>query len=57
MTQVVLDTTRTITLEERLARGADLLFDMELRGDTGDEYVRWLSRWLELLAQYEATAA
>lgn len=40
-------------LEERLTRGADLLFDMEQRGDTGAEYLRWLQRWLQLLDRYE----
>jgi hypothetical protein len=40
-------------LEERLTRGAELLFDMEQRGDTGVEYLRWLQHWLHLLDQYE----
>jgi hypothetical protein len=34
----------TELLEERLARGADLLFEMERRGDTGPEYRRWTER-------------
>ena len=42
------------TLEKRLAQGADILFAMELRGDTGPEYARWLAAWLELLAEYES---
>jgi hypothetical protein len=45
------------TLEDRLARGADLLFDMEQRGDTGLDYARWLEHYEALLAQYEALAA
>jgi hypothetical protein len=40
-------------LEERLVRGAELLFDMEQRGDVGGEYDRWLHGWTELLEQYE----
>jgi hypothetical protein len=44
-------------LEERLARGADWLFAMEQRGETGPEYARWLQIWMELLAQYEALEA
>ena len=41
------------SLEERLSRGADLLFEMEQRGDRGSEYARWLQHWIELLQQYE----
>jgi hypothetical protein len=41
------------SLEERLTRGAELLFDMEQRGDTGPAYARWLQSWVELLQQYE----
>lgn len=41
-------------LERRLSQGADILFDMEQRGDTGPEYERWLDRWILLLADYEA---
>jgi hypothetical protein len=44
-------------LEERLARGADLLFDMEQRGETGPDYQRWLEGWVELLRQYESAPA
>jgi hypothetical protein len=44
-------------LEERLERGAAVLFDMEQRGDTGPEYQRWLETWLELLRQYEGENA
>ncbi len=40
-------------IEDRLARGAELLFDMEQRGDTGPDYVRWLEHWIDLLEQYE----
>lgn len=41
-------------LEERLSRGADVLFDMEQRGEMGVDYQRWLRHWLELLEHYEA---
>lgn len=44
--------TRPRELEMRLTRGAELLFDMEQRGDTGEEYGRWLRAWTELLEQY-----
>lgn len=44
---------RAEMLEERLLRGADLLFDLEQRGETGPEYQRWLEGWVELLRQYE----
>lgn len=53
----VLSESRVETLAERLMRGADLLFDMEQRGETGDEYRRWLERWMQLLAEYEAQSA
>jgi hypothetical protein len=43
-------------LEDRLTRGADLLFDMELRGDTGADYARWLEHYVDLLQQYEQLA-
>jgi len=39
MAQAVIEG-QVATLEERLARGAELLFDMEQRGDTGEEYER-----------------
>jgi hypothetical protein len=42
------------TLERRLSQGADILFDMEQRGDTGADYRQWLDRWIEMLAEYEA---
>jgi len=42
-----------VTLEERLANGAELLFDMERQGTTGANYQRWLWAWLQLLHQYE----
>jgi hypothetical protein len=45
--------TESEALEERLARGMDLLFDMELRGEQSDEYRRYLRFWTQLLAQYE----
>lgn len=48
---------QTLALEERLTRGADLLFDMEQRGELGPEYQRWLRRWAELLDQYESLQA
>ncbi|HEX8918570.1 MAG TPA: hypothetical protein VF898_08710 [Chloroflexota bacterium] len=41
------------TLEARLSKGAELLFDMEQRGETGGEYARWLEYWMRLLEQYE----
>lgn len=44
-------------LEQRLARGADLLFDMEQRGDTDSEYQRFLLHYEALLEEYERTAA
>jgi hypothetical protein len=42
------------TLEERLTRGADVLFEMERRGEVGRDYERWLRYWTSLLEQYEA---
>jgi hypothetical protein len=48
---------RVEVLEERLVRGADLLFDLEQRGETGQEYQRWLEGWVELLRQYEGAEA
>jgi hypothetical protein len=44
-------------LEERLARGAEVLFDMEQRGETDADYARWLARWEELLQEYETLQA
>ena len=44
-------------LEQRLRKGADLLFDMELRCEMADEYHRWLAHWSELLGEYEALQA
>lgn len=41
-------------LERRLANGAQLLFDLEQRGETGAEYQSWLSGWTQLLREYEA---
>jgi hypothetical protein len=40
-------------LEQRLERGAELLFDMERRGDVGADYDRFLSHFLDLLQDYE----
>lgn len=40
-------------LVERLRRGAELLFDMEQRGEMGADYRQWLQRWMDLLAEYE----
>ncbi len=40
-------------LVQRLQRGADLLFDMEQRGDFGDEYERFLNHFVRLLGEYE----
>lgn len=56
MSQVMTEV-RVDTLAERLARGAELLFDMEQRGETDARYSRWLASWLELLAEYEALQA
>jgi hypothetical protein len=44
-------------LEERLSRGAELLFDMEQRGDLGADYERWLAHYTELLARYTSLQA
>ncbi len=44
-------------LEMRLSKGADLLFDMEQRGDLGAEYDRYLRLWQRLLEQYEGVQA
>jgi hypothetical protein len=44
-------------LVQRLERGARLLFDLEERGECGQEYERWLAGWLNLLAQYESVDA
>ncbi|HLJ67964.1 MAG TPA: hypothetical protein VKX16_11450 [Chloroflexota bacterium] len=44
-------------LEERLANGATVLFDMERRGETDGEYVRWLEGWVQLLLEYERQQA
>jgi hypothetical protein len=49
----VLPESPTAMLEQRLARGAELLFDMEQRGDVGPEYNRFLSHFLGLLEEYE----
>lgn len=40
-------------LETRLARGAELLFDMEQRGDMGVDYSRFLLHFLGLLQEYQ----
>lgn len=41
-------------LELRLHRGAQLLFEMEERGDLGADYQRWLDGYVELLDQYKS---
>lgn len=41
------------SVEERLARGAELLFDMERRGDVGPDYDRYLRYFMTLLDEYE----
>jgi hypothetical protein len=41
------------TLEDRLRRGIELLFDMERRGEHSGEYDRYLHLWLDLLRRYE----
>ncbi|GAC1508501.1 MAG: hypothetical protein NVS2B16_05430 [Chloroflexota bacterium] len=51
---VMLVTTAPVELlEERLVRGAELLFDMERRGEMGQQYTEWLHRWESLLVEYE----
>lgn len=45
---------RAVILEDRLARGIEVLLDLERRGETGKEYRIWLRRWTELLEEYEA---
>jgi hypothetical protein len=45
--------TSTTLLEQRLQRGAELLFDMEQRGDLGEEYDRYFRHFEHLLAEYE----
>jgi hypothetical protein len=49
--------TEVESLEERLQRGLDLLFDMERRGDLSSEYHRYLQFWMDLLDRYEALVA
>jgi hypothetical protein len=49
----VLPESPTAMLEQRLARGAELLFDMEQRGDMGPDYNRFLLHFLGLLEEYE----
>lgn len=44
-------------LEERLTRGAELLFDLEQRGDLGMQYMQWLRHWEALLVEYEKACA
>jgi hypothetical protein len=41
------------TLEDRLRRGIELLFDMERRGEHSGEYDRYLHLWFDLLHRYE----
>lgn len=53
----VVPATEIQALEDRLARGAELLFDMEQRGETGSDYTRWLEHYEMLLAQYESLSA
>lgn len=55
MTQILVESPPEV-LEERLARGAELLFGMEQRGDRGEQYQRWLAGWVDLLGQYESLA-
>lgn len=44
-------------LEDRLSRGADLLFDMERRGEIEGEYERYLEHYTLLLREYEQLKA
>lgn len=53
----ILPESPALMLEQRLARGAELLFDMEQRGDTCGEYDRFLGHFLALLDEYEREAA
>lgn len=48
---------RVDALVERLARGAELLFEMEQRGETDARYTRWLAGWTDLLTEYEVLDA
>ncbi len=56
MIQIEVETAADV-LEMRLSKGADLLFDMEQRGDVGTEYDRYLRLWQDLLEQYEGAQA
>ncbi len=56
MIQIEAETAADV-LEMRLSKGADLLFDMEQRGDVGTEYDRYLRLWRDLLEQYEGAQA
>lgn len=49
--------TNVEALEQRLHRGAQLLLEMEERGDTGSDYQRWLAGYTDLLSQYESLHA
>ncbi len=44
-------------LEERLSRGAEILFDMERRGECEGEYERYLDHYTLLLGEYEQMQA
>ena len=50
-------TTRQELLEERLTKGAQVLFDMEQAGNCGGEYQLWFSAWSALLDEYEGLLA
>ena len=54
---VVAPETEAQALEERLSRGAELLFDMEQRGELGTDYERWLAHYVDLLDQFQSEAA
>lgn len=45
------------TIEERLGRGMEILFEMERRGERSEEYERYLGRWSELLERYQELQA
>jgi hypothetical protein len=49
----VIEETRIELVEERLRKGAEILFDMELRGELGAQYDRYLQHFTELLERYE----
>ncbi|MGH2449153.1 MAG: hypothetical protein ACRDFS_11215 [Chloroflexota bacterium] len=47
----------TEILEERLERGAELLWERERQSKTDAEYEAWLEVWLKLLDEYQAASS